>query len=64
MPCSWPGPGGERDEPPDYGCDGDCSDCQRECEVRGEECRDADNCRGCTAKGWCSAAINDEEEEE
>ena len=50
-------------QPPENDCDGDCSDCRRECEVRGEECRDEDNCRGCTAKGWCDAAINEEDEE-
>lgn len=61
----WPGPGGLRDEPPGDRCDGDCSDCsQNNCEERGSECRDDANCRCCTARDWCSEAINDDEEED
>lgn len=61
----WPGPGGLRDEPDDNGCDGDCDCCtNRECDERGAECADPDNCRGCQAIGWCESAINDNEEEE
>ena len=63
----WPGPGGQRDEYPagKGGCDGDCGTCSQEsCEERGAECRDDVNCRGCTARGWCPEAINDNEEDE
>lgn len=59
MICGWPGPGGERDEPDDNGCDGDCSDCRRdECDERGVDCADPENCIDCAANGWCSAAVD------
>lgn len=68
MPAFWTGPGGLPDEPPDSGdCDGDCAGCDSngsDCENRGSECRDDENCKGCTARGWCSEAINDDEEDE
>ena len=65
MPCYWPGPGGERDEYPGGDCDGDCGSCEREdCDERGAECADEDNCRGCPKRGWCTEAINDDEEGE
>lgn len=51
-------------QPPRESCDGDCSDCHREgCDVRGDECRSVKNCRDCPAMGWCSAVINEGEEE-
>lgn len=64
MTCYWPGPGGLRDEPDDYGCDGDCSDCSREdCEERGAECAAPENCEDCPRRETCRAAKTETTEE-
>lgn len=58
---SWMGPPAAW---PDEGkCDGDCSACSRDCEERGAECADPDNCQNCPAKHRCSSAIIDNDEE-
>lgn len=66
MPAFWTGPGGLSNDPDGGDCDGGCDSCTRDCDERGAECADPDNCRDCTAIGWCSAAVedNDNKEEE